>query len=133
MPKSTKLPEVNSGSIKATLLSVQCSKIISILLSINDAKIGLVLPLVISTSQSYPFSRIYEAIAECMLALSQSNDPILTEQALAEKDCKLYKNDTDKTRNNFLINFIISHLIIENLYLSFKIFKDFFKIVSDSK
>ena len=58
MPKSTKLPEVNSGSIKATLLSVQCSKIISILLSINDAKIGLVLPLVISTSQSYPFSRI---------------------------------------------------------------------------
>ena len=57
-PKSTKLPEANSGSINATLLSVQCSKIISILLSINDAKIGLVLPLVISTSQSYPFSRI---------------------------------------------------------------------------
>ena len=78
IPRSTKLPEVNSGSIKATLLSVQCSKIISILLSINDAKIGLVLPLIISTSQSYPFSRIYEAITECMLALSQSNDPILT-------------------------------------------------------
>ena len=58
MPRSTKLPEDNSGSIKATLLSVQCSKIISILLSINAAKIGLVLPLVISTSQSYPISRM---------------------------------------------------------------------------
>ena len=68
-----------------------------------------------------------------MFALSQSNDPILTEQALAEKDCKLNKNDTDKTRNNFLINFIISHLIIENLYLSFKIFKDLIKIVSNKR
>ena len=104
MPKSTKLPEVNSGSIKATLLSVQCSKIISILLSINNAKIGLVLPLVTLVSQPYPFSRMSDAIAEWMLALSQSNDPILTEQALAEKDCKLNKDNIDKTRNNFLIN-----------------------------
>ena len=47
-----------------------------------------------------------------MLALSQSNDPILTEQAFAEKECKHNKDDTDKTRNNFLIKFIISHLII---------------------
>ena len=47
-----------------------------------------------------------------MLALSQSNDPIFTEQALVEKECKQNKNNTDKTRNNFLIKFIISHLNI---------------------
>ena len=40
-----------------------------------------------------------------MLALSQSNDPILTEQAFVEKECKLNKDDTNKTRNNFLINY----------------------------
>ena len=38
-----------------------------------------------------------------MLALSQSNEPILTEQAFAEKECKHNKDDTDKTRNNFLV------------------------------
>ena len=51
IPRSTKFPEANSGSIKATLLSVQCSKIISSWLSIKAAKIGFVLPLVTSTSQ----------------------------------------------------------------------------------
>ena len=57
-----------------------------------------------------------------MLALSQSNDPILTEQALTEKGFKQNKDANDKTRNNFLIKFIISHLIRLNLYISFKNF-----------
>ena len=47
-----------------------------------------------------------------MLALSQSNDPILIEQALTEKECKQNKDNTEKTRNNFLIKFLVSHLKI---------------------
>ena len=34
------------------------------------------------------------------------------EQALTEKECQQNKDNTDKIRNNFLIKFIISHLVI---------------------
>ena len=41
-----------------------------------------------------------------MVALSQSNDPILTEQAFTEKELKQNKHSIDKTRNNFYYKLI---------------------------
>ena len=63
----------------------------------------------ICVSQPYPFFNIYDAIAECIFALYQSYDPILIEKALTEKECKQDKDNTDKTRNSFLLIFIVSH------------------------
>ena len=50
-----------------------------------------------------------------------------SEQALVEKEWKQNKDNTDKNRNDFLINFINSHLNI-NYIFHLKILKNFLKL-----